>query len=73
MTQTELDLFYKPRCKPTEIVNEVVFDPTSGLYYLIQNKCHNDRTALPLAIYHSMTGTTFCYDKQLKQFFFVCP
>ena len=55
------------------MVHEAIFDPASGLYYLLQNKCHNDRTALSLAIYHSMTGTTYCYDKQLKQFFFVCP
>ena len=52
-----------------DVVDEDIFDPTSGLYYLLQNKCHNDRTALSLA----MTGTTFCYDKQLKKFLFVCP
>ena len=71
--KAELDLFHESRHKPTDVVDEAIFDPASGLYYLLQNKCHNDRTALPLAIYHSMTGTTYCYDKQLKQFFFVCP
>ena len=73
MTQAELDLFHESRHKPINVVDEAIFDPTGGLYYLLQNRCHNDRTALPLAIYHSMTGTTCCYDKQLKQFFFVYP
>ena len=72
MTQAEIDLFHESRCKPVDIADEAIFDPTTGLYYLLQNRCHNDKTALPLAIYHSMTGTTCCYDKQLKQFF-VCP
>ena len=73
MTQAELDLFHESRRKLTDVVDEAIFDPTSGLYYLLQNRCHNDRTALPLAIYHSVTGTTYrCY-KQLKQFSFVCP
>ena len=73
MTQAEIDLFHESRCKPVDIVDEAIFDPTTGLYYLLQNRCHNDETAFPLAIYHSMTGTTYCYDRQLKQFFFVCP
>ena len=72
MTQAELDLFHESRHKPMDVVDEAIFDPTSRLYYLLQNGSHNDRTALPLAIYHSMTGTTCCYDKQLKQLFFVC-
>ena len=72
MTQAELDLFHESRHKPMDVVDEAIFDPTSGLYYLLQNRCHNDRTGLPLAIYHSMTGTTYCYGKQLKQFFFIC-
>ena len=72
MTKAELDLFHELRCEPTDVADEAIFDPASGLYYLLQHKCHSDRFALPLAIYHSMTGTTYCYDKQLKQFFFIC-
>ena len=71
MTKAELDLFHESRHKSTDVVDEAIFDPASGLYYLLQNRCHNDRTALPMVIYDSMTGTTCCYDKQLKQFFFV--
>ena len=66
MTKAELDLFYESRYTPTDIVDKAVFDPTSGLYYLLQNRCHNDKTALPTAIYHLMTGTAYCYDSQLK-------
>ena len=73
MTKAELDLFHELRYTPADIVDEAVFDPTNGLYYLLQNRCHNDQIALPTAIYHLMTGTTYCYDKQLKQFFFICP
>ena len=72
MIKAELDLFRESRCKPADMVDEAIFDPASGLYYFCQNKCHNNRTALSLAIYYSMTGTTYCYDKQLKQFFFLC-
>ena len=73
MTKAELDLFHESRHKHTDIVDEAIFDPTNGLYYLLQNRCNNNRTAFPVAIYHLMTGTTYCYDKQLKQFFFGCP
>ena len=73
MTKAELDLFHESRYTPDDIVDEAVFDPTSRLYDLLQNRCHNDQIALPIAIYHSITGTTYCYAEQLKQFFFVCP
>ena len=73
MTKADLDLFHESRHKPMDIVDEAIFDQISGLYYLLWNKSHNDRTAFPTAIYHLMTETTYCYDKQLKQLFFVCP
>ena len=73
VTKADLDLFHESRHKPMDIVDEAIFDPKSGLYYLLQNKCHNIRTAFPMAINHLMMGTTYCCDKQLKQFFFVCP
>ena len=73
MTQDDLDLFQESRKKPDDIIDEVIFDPAAGLYYMLQNKCHTPKIAAPLAIYHSLTGTTYCYNDKLQQFIFVYP
>ena len=73
MTQDEVDLFHKSRQKPDDTIDEVRLDPAVGLYYLLQNKCHTPKIAAPLAIYHSLTGTTYCYHDKLQQFIFVYP
>ena len=71
MTQDDLDLFQESRKKSDDIIDEVIFDPATGLYYMLQNKCHTPKIAVPLAIYHSLT--TYCYDDKLQQFIFVYP
>ena len=73
MTQDDLDLFQESRKKLDDIIDKVIFDPAAGLYYMLQNKCHTPRIAAPLAIYHSRTRTTYCYDDKLQQFIFVYP
>ena len=66
MTQDDLDLFQESRQKLDDIIDEVIFDPATGLYYMLQNKCHTPKIAALLAIYHSLTGTTYCYDDKLQ-------
>ena len=73
MRQDDLDLFQESRKKLDNIIDEVIFDPATGLYCMLENKCHTPKITAPLAIYHSLTGTTYCYNDKLQQFIFVYP